>query len=323
MSPQVPAELTPPRPRHRTEVRSTDGTQLAVEIHGPEEAPTVLLCHGWTCSAAFWAPVIRRLSIEMQVIAYDQRGHGFSDRPRNGGFTSDALADDLAAVLAATVPARRQVVVAGHSMGAMSVIALAGRHPQVLRRHVAAALLASTGVDELVGRIDLVSLPGQLTGAVPDHVLRVVQFLTRGGLADARLLHRLPGPVARSAVRHITLSASATAEQTAFCTDIIRSCPPATQHGFARLLHGLDLSADVPRLNVPAMVLVGTADRLTPPWHAHRLAERLPFGLGIVEVPDAGHMTPVQAPDAVTAVVHQLVEAYLPNPSGVRRQVAG
>ena len=68
------------------------------------------------------------------------------------------------------------------------------------------------------------------------------------------------------------------------------------------------------RLTVPALVLVGTADRLTPPWHAHRLAEALPLGLGVVEVPDAGHMTPVQAPEAITAAVHRLADDYLHAP---------
>jgi pimeloyl-ACP methyl ester carboxylesterase len=303
------------------DVTSADGTRLAVEIHGAERAPTVLLSLGWTCSAAFWSPVIRRLRIDMRVVVYDQRGHGLSDRPRSAGMTALALADDMAAVMEAAVGGRRAVVV-GHSMGAMTLVALAGRHPDVLSRNVAAALLASTGVDELSGRLDLVPMPG---GLVPGHVQRTVQFLTRGGLADARLLRSLPAAAARTAVRHITLSPSATAEQVAFCTDIIRSCPPATHHGFAKLLHGIDLSAEVTRLTVPTTVLVGSVDRLTPSWHAHRLAELLPFSLGVVELPDIGHMTPVQAPDQITSVVHTLAEDHLygKGVSGPRGQAAG
>lgn len=320
MTTQLPVELTPPRPRRRLEAESADGTRIAVEIHGPEQAPTIVLAHGWVCRASFWAPVVRRLRIDLRVVAYDQRGHGYSDRPRAAGTTAEALADDLAAVLDAAVGSRRAVVV-GHSMGAMSLVALAGRHPDVLRRSVAAALLASTGVDELAGRMDLVSLPGQAAGLVPDHVLRTVQFLTRGGLADARLLRTVPLAVARSAVRHITLSAAATAAQTAFCTDIIRSCPPDTHHEFAKLLHDLDLSASVPRLTVPALVVVGTADRLTPVWHARRLADALPHGLGVIEVPGIGHMTPVQAPDTITSAVQALAEQYLPAPSDAPRRL--
>lgn len=320
MTPRLPDELTPPRPRRRLEAVSADGTRIAVEIHGPEHAPTVLLAHGWTCRATFWAPVVRRLRIDMRVVVYDQRGHGLSDRPHAAGITPEALADDLLAVIDAAIGPARRAVVVGHSMGAMTLVALAGRHPDVLRRTVAAALLASTGVDELVGRLDLVTLPGQLKGLVPDHVLRTVQFLTRGGLADARLLHSVPVAVARSVVKHITLSAAASGAQTAFTTEIIRSCPAATHHEFAKLLHRLDLSQSVPRLTVPTMIVVGTADRLTPVWHARRLAEALPNGLGVVEVPHVGHMTPVQAPDTITTVVHRLTEEYLPYPTDAERR---
>jgi pimeloyl-ACP methyl ester carboxylesterase len=323
MAPQLPAELTPPRPRRRLEVAAADGTRLSVEIHGPEVAPTVLLAHGWTCRASFWAPVVRRLRIDLRVVVYDQRGHGYSDRPRAAGFTPEALADDMAAVIDATVGPLRRAVVVGHSMGAMTLVAMSHRHPDVLQRGVAAALLASTGVDELSGRLDLISLPGQLAGLVPDPVLRTVQFLTRGGLADARLLRTLPIAMARSAVRHITLSPSATAAQTAFCTDIIRSCPPTTHHEFAKLLHRLDLSDEVDWLTVPALVVVGTEDRLTPAWHAHRLAEALPHSLGVVEVPYVGHMTPVQAPDMINTSVQLLVEDYLSGPSDAQRRAVG
>jgi len=320
MTPQLPDELTPPRPRRRLEVRSADGTRLAVEVHGPERAPTVVLAHGWTCRATFWTPVVRRLRVDMRVVTYDQRGHGGSERPRAAGITPDALADDMRAVLEATVAPDRQAVVVGHSMGAMTLVALAGRHPDVLRRCVVAGLLASTGVDELAGRLDLVTLPGQMAGLVPDHVLRTVQFLTRGGLADARLLRTLPKALARSVVKHITLSGTASADQTAFATDIIRSCPPETHHEFAKLLQRLDLSDSVPALTVPTMIVVGTVDRLTPAWHAHRLAEMLPNGLGVIEVPDVGHLTPIQAPDTITAAVHRLAEEYLPNPTDAQRR---
>jgi pimeloyl-ACP methyl ester carboxylesterase len=291
-----------------------------VEVHGPHGAPTVLLAHGWTCRASFWAPVVRRLRTGLRVISYDHRGHGYSERPRSAGFTPGALADDMAAVIEATAGPARRVVVAGHSMGAMTLVALAGRRPEVVQRSVAAAVLASTGVDELAGRLDLGSLPGQLSGLVPRQVLSAVRFLTHGGLSDARLLRALPSPAARGAVRHITLSPSATPAQVVFCTDIIRSCPASTHHGFAKLLRDLDLSADVPRLTVPAMVIVGTADRLTPAWHAHRLAGALPHGLGVIEVPEAGHMTPVQAPGSISSAVQLLARDYLSGPSGTRHR---
>lgn len=301
----------PPTPRERLDVTSSDGVRLSVELHGITGGPLVVLCHGWTCSTRFWAPVIRRLAVEYDVVAYDQRGHGRSERPQRSAVHPGALADDLAAVLEATAGERRRAVLVGHSLGAMTIVAFAGRHHEHLRRCVAATLLASTGVDELIGRLDLLPFLGRSTGGVPDSLARVVQFFIRGGLADSLLLHSLPRPVARQAVRHLTLSPSATAEQTAFATDVILACSRLTHHRFARLLQRLDLSRDVLLLDVPTLVLVGEADRLTPPWHAYRLVERLPAGTGITVLPEVGHMTPIQAPDVVMIAVQSLVEEHL------------
>ncbi|WP_158102180.1 alpha/beta fold hydrolase, partial [Streptomyces glaucescens] len=102
-----------------------DGARLHVEVHGPESAPPVVLIHGWTCSTAFWAAQIRALAAGHRVIAYDQRGHGRS--PASRSCSTDALADDLEAVLAATLAPGEKAVLAGHSMGGMTVLAAAGR----------------------------------------------------------------------------------------------------------------------------------------------------------------------------------------------------
>lgn len=52
----------PPVPRTTLTVTSADGARLYAEVHGPEDAPAVVLAHGWTCSTAFWAPVVRDLA---------------------------------------------------------------------------------------------------------------------------------------------------------------------------------------------------------------------------------------------------------------------
>jgi pimeloyl-ACP methyl ester carboxylesterase len=82
------------------------------------------------------------------------------------------------------------------------------------------------------------------------------------------------------------------------------------------VLHLLDLDHGVGRLSVPTAVLVGTADRLTPPVQAHRIAAALPHSLGVTELPGVGHMTPVEEPDLVTARIRELVTTYTQSKEG-------
>lgn len=72
---------TLPAARRTDFVRSADGTRINVEEYGPQDAPTVVLIHGWTCKTLFWAPLIHELGGEFRVVAYDQRGHGRSETP--------------------------------------------------------------------------------------------------------------------------------------------------------------------------------------------------------------------------------------------------
>ena len=136
----------PPVPVRELTVTSADGSRLHVEVHGPEEAPAVVLVHGWSCSTAFWAAQTRDLAVDHRVVVYDQRGHGRS--PAALTHSTDALADDLEAVLEKTLAPCEKAVVVGHSMGGMTVLAAAGRAR--FREHAVAVLLCSTGSSRLV-----------------------------------------------------------------------------------------------------------------------------------------------------------------------------
>lgn len=315
---RLPADFLPPTARRRFDVTSADGTRIAVQVHGPDDAPTVVLAHGWTCSAGFWGRVLHRLGGRVRAVAFDQRGHGRSAPVSHGACTTRALADDLAAVLEATVPDGERAVVAGHSMGAMGLLSLAGEHPHVLRDRVAAALLASTGVGRLVDDARVVPAPRRLR--------RVAKVLTSRSLADGRLLTALPVAGRRVAVSHITLSPAASAAERAYCTDVVASCDHTTRLGFALMLRDLALETHLAALTVPALVLVGSADRLTPPRHSHRMADRLPHSLGVLELPGIGHMTPVQVPDVVVSSILDLVRDHgttAPGPAATTAQPAG
>ncbi|MER7189332.1 alpha/beta fold hydrolase [Streptomyces flaveolus] len=286
----------PPVPARELTVTSADGARLHVEVHGPEAAPAVVLSHGWCCSTAFWAAQIRALSADHRVIAYDQRGHGRS--PVNPVCGTDALADDLEAVLSATLAPGERAVIAGHSMGGMTVLAAAAR--PAVREHAAAVLLCSTGSSRLVASATV----------LPLREGRVRTWLTRRILGSRAPL----GPVTPLALRILkygTMGPGSAAHMVEACARIVHACPRGARHAWSQVLDLLDLDHGIGELSMPVEVVVGTADRLTPPVHARALAAALPDCVGLTELPGLGHMTPVEAPELVTGKIRALAAAHI------------
>ncbi|MEV0265032.1 alpha/beta hydrolase [Streptomyces sp. NPDC050617] len=298
----------PPAPRRTLTATSADGTALHVETHGPDDAPAVVLVHGWTCSTAFWAPVVRALADGpdgCRVIAYDLRGHGRSPAPGPGGYSTRALADDLAAVLDATLAEGERAVLAGHSMGGMTVVAAADR-PSV-RERTAAALLCSTGVSRLLAEALVLPLAAG----------RVRSRLTRSVLGTSAPLGPVT-PLGKRVLRYATLGPDAPPAAVDACARIVHACDRRVRAAWGAVLAELDLDVNIRELTAPTAVLVGAADRLTPAVHARRLAARLPDCAGLTELPGLGHMTPVEDPGAVADAVRELVAAHLAAPQATQ-----
>ena len=181
------------RPDHAV-VRTPDGAQLAVwdlEGGGPD-APVVVLPHCWGCSHEIWLPVARRLREQgSRVVLYDQRGHGASTRG-TAPLTVETLAHDLTAVLDATDV--HDVVLAGHSMGGMTIMSLATHRPDVLKERAKATVLVATAATSLGEPLDPSDTGGQRAGGVGTrHPGHAVQERAR---LRARGLRREPGPLA-------------------------------------------------------------------------------------------------------------------------------
>ncbi|MFE1444499.1 alpha/beta fold hydrolase [Streptomyces sp. NPDC058739] len=285
----------PPVPARTLTAVSADGARLHVEVHGPEKAPVVVLAHGWTCSTAFWAAQIRDLSADHRVIAYDQRGHGRS--PSSPACSTETLADDLEAVLLATLAPGEKAVVAGHSMGGMTVMAASAR--PAFRAHAAAVLLCSTGSSRLVAE----------STVVPFRAGRLRTWLTGRILGSSAPLGPVT-PLARRVLKYATMGAGSAPHMVEACARIVHACPRRARHAWGKVLSALDLDHGVRELRVPTAVIAGTADRLTPPVHARSLAAELPLCVGLTELPGLGHMTPVEAPEAVSSRIRSLVTTY-------------
>lgn len=276
--------------------RTSAGVGLHVETDGPDAAPlTLVLAHGWTLDGRSWEPVARALTRadstaagpSIRVLRYDHRGHGRSQSVSRAEMTIDALADDLADLIAERVPAG-PVVLAGHSMGGMAAMALAERHPDLVRERVAGLALVSTASGGLADTT--LGLSVRMLGLVRKGEAR----LAASERFDRRpVLSRRPKPL-EPAVRWLLIGRGADAGARAVSARCLADCRPSTMVGFRPTLdeHERDEALRIFE-GIPVEVLVGSRDKLTPVAASRRIVEHAPAAR-LTVYGGAGHMLPLE-----------------------------
>jgi pimeloyl-ACP methyl ester carboxylesterase len=289
-------------------MRTFDGLTLRVAAHGPEDAPlTVVLAHCWTADVDDWRYQVRDLlgtfGHGVRVLTWDHRGHGLSDPAPLEACTIDNLARDMGDVVDAHAPQGR-LVVAGHSIGGMTMMALAEQRPDLVAR-VDGALFVSTSAGELDSvTLGLPELGHRLKAQVPRILAMRARRLSR---SDRR---RLP-VVERQVVRRLLFGAPLRPRDTGLVVDQLINCPPATMEGFYRDFQQHDRLAGLAAFDqIPTRVLVGDRDLLTPVHHARRLAGGI-RGARLLVAPGAGHMLPLERDELVTTHLVEMVRHAL------------
>lgn len=285
------------------DVRGADGGQRHVRVHGREDAPaTLVLIHCWTGTQELWRRQVAELAGELRIVTYDHRGHGLADDARDGDYSLEALARDLDLILAATVREGERPVLAGHSMGAMTIAAWAESKRGTVRELVGGAALISTGLDQLTAETQLVrTLPGPF-GTV------------QGRLSDAVLelpasIQGIPVPIVCAAAGYAALGPGARHEDIELTARMALDCRTRARAGCGRAMSRMALVERLDALDVPTMVIAGERDLMTPISHAERIETALPRSLGLRVDPRAGHMTPLEAPQLVNDALREVVSA--------------
>ena len=295
-------ELTTPLAGRPTEVMSGDGTRLHVEVFGPDDAATILLIHGWLESIELWHHQIRELSRDFRVVAYDQRGHGRSGRPRDGRYDDEVLAEDMQAVLDAMLPPGEVCLAAGHSLGAMTIVSWAGRHPESVHLRLAGVALVNTGMTDFVRYATAL---GDKTGYQVHNAAYQAFFFTP--VAWPQQFDRF----SYFFTRRMALGPSASIGAVAFSHRMFTRTHHPARAGVARMFVTLDLMPALAKLTAPTEVIGGRLDRLLPPRYSRQLASALPDLVEYIDLPESGHMSPLEAPDRVTMHIGRLARACL------------
>jgi len=267
---------------------------------GKAGRPPIVFLHGGALNAHTWDVVCLALRADPHCIAVDQRGHGDSEWGLGRQRACEALGEDLERVLDATLAPGERAVIAGHSLGGMTIAAWARLRGGAAGRASAVAFL-NTGMGDLIDESLLLRAPTPLAAA-------------RGAAGRALLSASLPmparsTPVAHRMTRAIAFGPIASPATVAFGERMVLECRRDVRAGCGRTLAQLDLHEAVANVDVPAVVLAGTRDRLTPPVHAERLAADLPQLVRYVKVEGSGHMTPLEQPNAVNELLVELSAA--------------
>jgi pimeloyl-ACP methyl ester carboxylesterase len=284
-----------------------DGATLHATVNGSDEAPvTVVLAHGWTLAQAAWDDVAHLLTPrvaagELRVVRYDQRGHGRSTWGE-AEITIDQLGNDLGELLDRLAPSG-PIVLGGHSMGGMTIMALAAERPELFGDRVRGVALVSTGAGDLAS--DPKTAGGRMAKVHPG-VLNVA-------LAGARVVERLrqllppEHPRHQKMVRSLLYGADATDEMVLAGAGIMHASTVRSFIEFMPALENHDKREELASLaRVPVEILVGDDDKLTPQRLSHEMAEALPDAvLHVVE--RTGHMLPQEHPQLVTDAIERMV----------------
>ena len=284
----------------RSTVLTDDGVSLHVEIDEPPAAAdqagqrraapplTIIFCHGYTLNQDCWH--FQRAALgQHRLVFWDQRDHGRSGRSAAGAASIDRLGADLDLVIRAVAPGDMPVVLVGHSMGGMTIMTLAGQHPELFGTKVSGVGLIATAASGLSAGSPW------MPGPIRPVLTRALPVVLRGAATGYRAMlvergRRVAGDLSFLSTRLRRLRRSAGASRGGGLPGAddqvhadrggrgVRGGP--LRRGHAR--HARDPGP------VPVVTVTGDKDRLISPSLGLELAEAIPSA-ELVRVPGAGH----------------------------------
>lgn len=291
-------------------VETDDGVRLYVETDDlPDAAGTVVFIHGYALTSDSWHFQRRDLRGKARLVFFDHRSHGRSSRaPDESEVTFERLATDLSEVLDQAVRPG-PVVLVGHSMGGMTVMALAEERPELFGDRVAGVVLVTTsprdvqppsiGLPGPAGRLGHRVLPGVVAAAA-----RRPELVERGRRAGSDLGYVL--------TRRYSFGTERSPALVEFTAAMNATTPIGVVARFLPLFSANDRAAATAALRgVPTVILAAERDRLTPVEDSRELALELPDA-AYVEVAGAGHMLPLERHELVTNSIAELIDDLWP-----------
>ncbi|HKS49170.1 MAG TPA: alpha/beta hydrolase [Amycolatopsis sp.] len=296
------------------DVITEDGIRLHAEVSGNPAAPvTVVFCHGYGLSLSSWCLQRAALAGRARVVAWDQRGHGRSEYGEPGSGAIDQLGRDLYQVLEQVAPTG-PVVLAGHSMGGMTIMALAEQHPELFGDRVTGVALLATSAGPVNPSLGLPA--GAAVLQLAAH--RVAEWIGPDLVQLLELVRRLPGyrAAVRRLVRRFAFASAVSTTMVDLLVEMLEGTQPAAATDLFRQFRLLDKRTTLTALQrVSTLVMVGDQDAITPPRDSEVIVAAVP-GAELVTLPDTGHALMLERSDKINEWLSPLLlPASLPDVS--------
>jgi pimeloyl-ACP methyl ester carboxylesterase len=284
-------------------VTSADGIDLYVEIVEPrsstsQPAPTVVFVHGFCLDMGTFYFQRKELAErgDRRLVFYDQPGHGRSGSLQEGEYDLGSLGEGLRAVLDAIAPAE-PIVLVGHSMGGMTIMAFAEKYPEWFGARVVGVVLIATSGGEVEGAgMGLATLAARFSAPL----LPLVNGVARvsGGVIDRA--RAVSSDLAWLLTRRYGFGTDHPSPSLVSFVERMNSTTSAET--VARYLRTLHTHARYPALaamrGTPALVIVGDKDMITPVAHSEEIIRHLPDA-EFIKIDDSGHVVMLEHAGAV------------------------
>lgn len=266
----------PDLPGVRHEYLDAGGLQVHVALAGAEDAPPVLLVHGWPQHWRAWRSVIPALAERHRVIVPDLRGHGWSEAPRTG-YDKEQLATDLLGLL--DVLGLERVTWVGHDWGAWTGQLAALRAPERIQRMLVLCV-PHLWVPTHPRQLALLGYQGPIS--LPGLGRRIAKRMVPAILQAGRGSERLPRDDLELFARNIPAEVTVAMYRTFLTRELL----PIARGRYARA-----------KLEVPTTVMLGARDRVTRGTSPGPVPGQ-PL-MHVEEIQGVAHWVPEQRPQAV------------------------
>ncbi len=249
----------------------------------PHAPRTVILLHGNTANAWWWEPLARVIAADYRLLALDQRGHGDSQWARPAAYSPNDYANDIARFVAHAAADAEKLVVVGHSMGGLNVLAFALNHPERARGAIAIDIpvTSTRGRDRYLQRLK--SLP----------------VVTYPDLATARARFRLipkEGAVAPDVLHEIAEKSLARTDEGRWTLKFDRECFFGGD--------GMVVLDTIREIRIPTMLVRAGHSRIMTAEGAEHARVANPK-VRVVTIADAHHHVILERPEAVARLIEQ------------------